>query len=240
MAGPDGRARCSSSSPGLELVPCYWEPDGNFTDHEPNPLLPENRQFVIEKVRAEGANLGWRGTATPAPLLLHRRRQPAPWTGTSSRPSWPSRCSQRTRARTSSLSVPGPPARSPTRCARPAAQPLVDPGAGHAFFKRPRILREEGGVVRRRGLRPLLSGRVLQRGLGHAAGAARARAARPAPAGRSPSCWSRTARAIPSPARSTSVVADPAAKLEELRVRYADAEITTYPTASRSTTTRGA
>ena len=50
---------------GLELIPTYWEPDGEFPGHEPNPLLPENRRFVIEKVRAEGADLGiaWDGDA---------------------------------------------------------------------------------------------------------------------------------------------------------------------------------
>jgi phosphomannomutase len=50
---------------GLELVKTYWTPDGTFPDHEPNPLLPENRQFVIDKVRAEGADLGiaWDGDA---------------------------------------------------------------------------------------------------------------------------------------------------------------------------------
>jgi phosphomannomutase len=50
---------------GLELIPTYWEPDGEFPDHEPNPLLPENRRFVIEKVRGEGADLGiaWDGDA---------------------------------------------------------------------------------------------------------------------------------------------------------------------------------
>src|SRR5215208_4032587 len=30
---------------GLELVPTCWEPDGEFPDHEPNPLLPQNRRF---------------------------------------------------------------------------------------------------------------------------------------------------------------------------------------------------
>ena len=50
---------------GLELIPTYWEPDGEFPDHEPNPLLPENRRFVIDKVRSEGADLGSPGTATP-------------------------------------------------------------------------------------------------------------------------------------------------------------------------------
>jgi phosphomannomutase len=49
----------------LELIPTYWAPDGEFPDHEPNPLLPENRRFVIEKVRSEGADLGiaWDGDA---------------------------------------------------------------------------------------------------------------------------------------------------------------------------------
>jgi len=50
---------------GLDLVTTYWEPDGEFPDHEPNPLLPENRQFIIDKVQAEGADLGiaWDGDA---------------------------------------------------------------------------------------------------------------------------------------------------------------------------------
>jgi phosphomannomutase len=49
----------------LDLVTTYWEPNGEFPDHEPNPLLPENRQFIIDKVRAEGADLGiaWDGDA---------------------------------------------------------------------------------------------------------------------------------------------------------------------------------
>ncbi len=49
----------------IETVKTYWEPDGHFPDHEPNPLLPENRQFVIDRVRSEGADLGiaWDGDA---------------------------------------------------------------------------------------------------------------------------------------------------------------------------------
>jgi phosphomannomutase len=41
----------------LELVPTYWTPDGNFPGHEPNPLLPENRELVIAAVRDSGADL---------------------------------------------------------------------------------------------------------------------------------------------------------------------------------------
>jgi phosphomannomutase len=50
---------------GLDLIETYWTPDGNFPDHEPNPLLPENRGFIIEKVRETGADLGiaWDGDA---------------------------------------------------------------------------------------------------------------------------------------------------------------------------------
>jgi len=50
---------------GIELIPTYWEPDGNFPDHEPNPLLAENRKFIVEKVLAEKAELGiaWDGDA---------------------------------------------------------------------------------------------------------------------------------------------------------------------------------
>jgi phosphomannomutase len=49
----------------LELIETYWTPDGNFPDHEPNPLLPENRKVIIEKVRSSGADLGiaWDGDA---------------------------------------------------------------------------------------------------------------------------------------------------------------------------------
>jgi phosphomannomutase len=49
----------------IELIATYWAPDGEFPDHEPNPLLPENRRFIVERVRAEGADLGiaWDGDA---------------------------------------------------------------------------------------------------------------------------------------------------------------------------------
>jgi phosphomannomutase len=50
---------------GLELIETCWTPDGNFPEHEPNPLLPENRQFIIDRVLSTGADLGiaWDGDA---------------------------------------------------------------------------------------------------------------------------------------------------------------------------------
>ncbi len=42
----------------VEAVTCYFEPDGTFPNHEPNPLLPENREFIVRKTTDEGADLG--------------------------------------------------------------------------------------------------------------------------------------------------------------------------------------
>jgi phosphomannomutase len=42
----------------IDAVTCYFEPNGSFPNHEPNPLLPENREFIIAKTREEDADLG--------------------------------------------------------------------------------------------------------------------------------------------------------------------------------------
>jgi phosphomannomutase len=42
----------------IETVRSYFEPDGSFPNHEPNPLLPENREFIVRKTLEEGADLG--------------------------------------------------------------------------------------------------------------------------------------------------------------------------------------
>jgi phosphomannomutase len=44
--------------PMIETVRCYFDPDGSFPNHEPNPLLPENREFIVQKTLEEGADLG--------------------------------------------------------------------------------------------------------------------------------------------------------------------------------------
>ncbi len=50
---------------GIDAVPYYLELDGRFPHHQPNPLLEENRRFIIERVREDGADLGiaWDGDA---------------------------------------------------------------------------------------------------------------------------------------------------------------------------------
>jgi phosphomannomutase len=44
--------------PGVSAVRCFFDPDGSFPNHEPNPLLPENREFIVRKTLSEGADLG--------------------------------------------------------------------------------------------------------------------------------------------------------------------------------------
>jgi phosphomannomutase len=42
----------------IDAVRYFFEPDGTFPNHEPNPLLPENREFIVSKVTEERADLG--------------------------------------------------------------------------------------------------------------------------------------------------------------------------------------
>jgi phosphomannomutase len=42
----------------INARPYFFEPDGSFPNHEPNPLLPENREFIVSKTLEEGAELG--------------------------------------------------------------------------------------------------------------------------------------------------------------------------------------
>ncbi|HTZ04415.1 MAG TPA: phosphomannomutase/phosphoglucomutase [Gaiellaceae bacterium] len=42
----------------IDAVRCFFDPDGSFPNHEPNPLLPENREFIVAKTLEEGADLG--------------------------------------------------------------------------------------------------------------------------------------------------------------------------------------
>jgi len=42
----------------IDAVRHFFEPDGSFPNHEPNPLLPENREFIVRKTTEENADLG--------------------------------------------------------------------------------------------------------------------------------------------------------------------------------------
>jgi len=49
----------------IETVRCFFDPDGSFPNHEPNPMLPENREFIMREVVRREADLGiaWDGDA---------------------------------------------------------------------------------------------------------------------------------------------------------------------------------
>ena len=49
----------------VRAVPCFLEPDGSFPDHQPNPLLEENRRFIVDQVKAHPGSIGiaWDGDA---------------------------------------------------------------------------------------------------------------------------------------------------------------------------------
>ena len=42
----------------IDAMGCFLDPDGNFPHHEPNPLLPENRAFIENRVVEKNADLG--------------------------------------------------------------------------------------------------------------------------------------------------------------------------------------
>jgi phosphomannomutase len=50
--------RVLAQLPQVEVVRCNFEPDGTFPNHEPNPLLPENREFIERRTREVGAAFG--------------------------------------------------------------------------------------------------------------------------------------------------------------------------------------
>ncbi len=124
---------------GLDLEEMYFEPDGEFPDHEPNPLLEENRRMIIERVRASGADLGiaWDGDADRCFFIdgerrVLRRRLHL-------RPARPLGAAPRSPARRSST-TPAPAAPSPTwsppRAAAPTSRASATPSSRRGCARR--------------------------------------------------------------------------------------------------------
>ncbi len=152
---------------GLDLVTSYWRPDGNFPDHEPNPLLPENREFIIRRVIDEESRRRHRLGRRRGPLLLHRRHRPL------RRRRLPDRAAGRVAAEEGAgRDRPLRRARQPRRPRRRAREPRHRADEP----RRPRLLQDaharDGRDLRRRGLGPLLLPGLLLRRLGHDPGAA--------------------------------------------------------------------
>ncbi len=155
----------------IQAIPCYMEPDGTFPHHLPNPLLEENRAFIVGKVREEGADLGiaWDGDAdrcffvddegefVPGDFMTALLAEAALEKHPGATILYDLRASR---------AVPDTIERCGGRAVAVARRPRLHQGA-HARGGRP---------VRRRGLGPLLLPRLLQRRHRHRArpGAARA------------------------------------------------------------------
>ena len=218
----------------LDQVPTYWEPDGNFPDHEPNPLLEENRRFIIEKVRDAGAELGiaWDGDADRCFFIDE--------TGTFVDGDF--LCALLAEAVLAK--EPGAAILYDVRASR-AVRDRVEAAGGTAHVNRvgPRLLQDpharRGRGLRRRGLGPLLLPRLLQRRLRHAARAAGPRAALLAGRDAWASCSSRCAPTTSSRARSTPRSHDQEAKMNEIWPSATPTPSCPGSTACRSTTRTG-
>ncbi|MBI2989834.1 MAG: phosphomannomutase/phosphoglucomutase [Candidatus Magasanikbacteria bacterium] len=42
----------------IKIIKLFFEPDGNFPNHDPNPLVPKNREAIMAAVREHRADLG--------------------------------------------------------------------------------------------------------------------------------------------------------------------------------------
>lgn len=43
----------------IEIISLNFEPDGNFPNHSPNPLMPDSVNQIVEKIKAEKADFGF-------------------------------------------------------------------------------------------------------------------------------------------------------------------------------------
>ena len=129
---------------GLELIETYWTPDGTFPDHEPNPLLEENRAAIIARVRESGADLGiaWDGDADRCFFIddtgaVRRRRLPH-------RAARASRCSARPPTPDEAVLYDVRASRAVPDTVRAAGGVPYVNRVGHAFFKT--RMRKEGSL----------------------------------------------------------------------------------------------
>jgi phosphomannomutase len=58
MVGPSA-TELFKHLPQIQMVPMYFEPDGTFPNHGGDPLIEENRRELMDRVVAEGADLGF-------------------------------------------------------------------------------------------------------------------------------------------------------------------------------------
>ena len=232
---PDGRADPRAARPRARRR-CYFEPDGEFPDHEPNPLLrgePAADHRAGAQRAAPTSAIAWDGDADRCffidgerRVLRRRLRLRA------ARPRGAGEGARRDDPLRPALEP-----RRPRHGRAPRAGAPTLSRVGHAFFKA--RMREDGRRLRRRGLRPLLLPRLLVRRLGHDPGAAHARAA----LARGPHARRADGR-VPLASyfisgEINSEVADQEAKMERDRRALLRRRDHAASTASRSTTRTG-
>ena len=218
---------------GLDLITAYWEPDGNFPDHEPNPLLPEKPGVHHARGRRPQGRSGDRVGRRRGSLLLHRRH------GVVRGRRLPHRAAR------------GIDAAQAARRDDPVRRPRQPRGRGHGAARRrpcadeprrPCLLQDPdapgGRSVRRRGVRSLLLPRLLLRRLGHDPSAIDPRAAQHPPGAHVRAAGRRFAPGTSSQARSTPRSSTSRRRSKRSRSATPTPHSTAW-TASRSTTTTG-
>ena len=202
----------------LELRTASFEPDGNFPERGPNPMLEENRAEIVERIREDEVDLAiaWDGDAD---RCFFFDSEATFCDGDFVAPCWRRPCSPGSRGR-----------RSCTTRARAARSPTPSPPrrAQRPEPRRPRLLQAADarhvGDLRRRGLRRLRLPRLLLRRLGLDPSAADAGAG----LGRGPLSGRADGRLRSRyfiSGEINSEVADQAAKTAEIEERYSDGEI---------------
>ena len=159
--------------PQVDAVRCYFEPDGSFPNHEPNPLLPENREFIVARPARPAPTSASPTTATPT----------AASSSTTPASSCPATSSPRCFAESILAKEPGGEGHlRRARVAGPCREAIEAAGGVAAHQpRRPRVHQAADARgrrrVRRRGLGALLLPRLLPGRLGRRPVPAHARAA---------------------------------------------------------------
>ncbi len=198
----------------------YFEPNGEFPGHEPNPLLPENRKLIIDTVLERGAELGiaWDGDADRC-FFIDDRGEFVPGDFLTA-----------LLAEAILAKQPGATIIYDVRASRAVPETVERLGGkavvnrvGHAFFKA--RMRELGAAFGGE-----VSGHYYFRDFWHAdsgddPGAAGARAAVGAREDDVRAASALSARSTSSPERSTPPSEDQDGKMRELAERYSDGEV---------------
>ena len=206
---------------GLDLVTTYWTPGRPLPRPRAEPAAGGEPPLHHRQGPRGGRRPRHRLGRRRRPLLLHRRH------GRVRRRRLHDRAARRVDPR--EAAGRGHPLRR-ARLAGGAGPGRAPRRQGAHEPRRPRVLQaphaRRGRRVRRRGLRPLLLRRLLQRRLRHRPGAADPRAALQEGSQALRACWSQFRSKYFISGEINSEVEDTDAKMAEIEEKYADGEVT--------------